>query len=260
MQISLAGRRALITGGSEGLGRAMARAFSQAGADVAILARRPDVLEQTRQTLQDGCTSRIVAVACDVSDGPAIQAAFASVVDQLGGVDILVNNAGGAKAVPIETLSDDDWEGDYNLKMMAAVRLCRLALPGMKAQRWGRIINVLNHFAKAPPANTSPTSVTRAAGMAFTKVLANEAAPHNVLVNSLLTGLIATEQLMNAHQKRRPDLTQDEFFNQLAARVPMGRVGRPEEFAAVACFLASDAASYLTGLAINVDGGLSPVP
>ena len=139
----------------------------------------------------------------------------------------------------------------------AAIRLSRLVWPQMQERRWGRILDVLSTMAKAPGAETAPTSVTRAAGMALTKVLAGEGAPHNILVNALMTGIVESDQWV----RRAAALGRDHqaFLAELGAPIPLGRVGRAEEFANVACFLASDAASYVTGTAVNVDGGRSPV-
>ena len=129
----------------------------------------------------------------------------------------------------------------------------------MKQQGWGRIINVLNIGAKAPGPRSCPTTVTRAAGMAMTKALAGELGPHGILVNSLNTGALLTHQWHRIHEERGGDLTFEEFVDQSGSRVPLGRLGDPAEFANLACFLASDAASYITGTSINVDGGASPV-
>ena len=140
-----------------------------------------------------------------------------------------------------------------------AIRLCRLALPGMRARRWGRIINVLNIGAKAPQGTSAPTSVTRAAGMALTKVLAAEGAADNVLVNALLVGRIASHQWVRRHAAENKGRTLEAFYAEMGGGIPLGRIGTAEEFANMALFLASDAGSYITGTAINIDGGLSPV-
>jgi 3-oxoacyl-[acyl-carrier protein] reductase len=141
--------------------------------------------------------------------------------------------------------------------LFAAIRLTRLAWPQMKARRWGRVINVLNVGAKAARPKSAPTSITRAAGMALTKVLAGEGAPHNVLVNALLVGFIEADQHVRAAKKAGIPLK--DYIDARIKDVPIGRIGRAEEFANLACFLVSDAASYITGTAINVDGGRSPV-
>jgi len=142
-------------------------------------------------------------------------------------------------------------------KLFAAIRLTRLVWPQMKERRWGRIINVLNIGAKAPRGGSAPTSITRAAGMALTKVLSHEGAPHNVLVNALLVGFIEADQHVQAAKKAGIELK--DYVAARAKEIPLGRIGRAEEFANIACFLASDAGSYITGTAVNVDGGRSPV-
>lgn len=261
MEVRLDGRTALITGGSAGLGKAMALKFAESGADVAILARRPEVLEEARGEIASVTNGRVVAYVCDVTDAGALQATFDQASTDLGQIDILINNAGTSQTGKFEEISDEVWKADLELKLFAAIRLSRLAFPGMKERRWGRIINVLNIGAKAPRGASAPTSVSRAAGMALTKVLANEGAPHNVLVNALLVGLIDSEQHVRRHQREAPEIDYQEFLARMAEQrgVPLGRVGEAEEFANVACFLASDAGGYVTGTAINVDGGNAPV-
>lgn len=259
MQLSAEGRTVVITGGSQGLGLATATAYAKAGANVAILARRAGPLEQARAAIAEVSAAQVLPVVCDVSSAADLEAAFAKVVDGFGQVDVVINNAGKAQAFQFEGITDEVWQADIDLKLFAAIRLTRLAWPGMKARRWGRVINVLNTYAKAPGAGTAPTSVTRAAGMALTKVLSNEGAPHNILVNALLVGLIESEQTHRWHGANAPDKPYDQFVSEFGKRVPMGRIGRAEEFAATALFLGSDASSYLTGNAINIDGGSCPV-
>lgn len=260
MQISLEGRTALVTGGSRGLGLAMARTFAQAGADVAIVARRAEVLEEARAQIEAAAPGRkVLAVPADVSDARQIPAVWEQATGGLGKVDILVNNAGTSQVGAFESISDETWQFDFDLKVFAAIRLARLAVPPMKERRWGRVINVLNSGAKAPPPGGAPTAVSRAAGMALTKVLAGECAPHNVLVNALCTGILVSEQWEWRHQEKAPDKSFEEFVAEAGRQVPLGRMGDAQEFANLACFLASDAASYVTGCAINIDGGKSPV-
>ena len=257
MEISLAGKAALITGGSKGLGLAMATRLAASGADVAIVARGRDALARAEKAIASTARGRVVAVAADVSGAEDIRRAHEEVMRVLGRTDILVNNAGTSQRGAFEEITDEIWQQDLDLKLFGAIRLTRLVWPQMKERRWGRIINVLNIGAKAPRAASAPTSVTRAAGMALTKVLAGEGAPHNVLVNALLVGTIESDQW-----QRRADaqgLGLQEYLTPAGKEVPLGRVGRAEEFANIACFLVSDAASYITGTAINVDGGRSPV-
>lgn len=257
MEISLDGRTALITGGSKGLGLAMATRFAESGADVAILARNPDALAAAKQAVAAVAKGRVAAVPCDVAKAGEIGRAYEAVMAEFGKVDILVNNAGSSQRAKFEDVTDEMWQADLDLKLFAAIRLTRLVFPQMKQRRWGRVLNVLNIGAKAPPAASAPTSVTRAAGMALTKVLAGEGAPHNVLVNALLVGVIVSDQWVRRAEATNVPL--DEFIRTSGAGVPLGRMGEAQEFANVACFLASDAAAYVTGTALNVDGGRSPV-
>ncbi len=259
MDIRLDGKTALITGGSKGLGLAMATLFAASGADVAIVARRPEALEEAKRAIAATAKGKVVTVAADVAKADAVKRAFDAAAEQLGQIDILVNNAGTSQTGKFEDITDEVWQADLDLKLFAAIRLARLAMPGMQQRRWGRIINVLNIGAKAPRAGGAPTVVSRAAGMALTKVLAGEGAPHNVLVNALLVGVIVSDQWVRRHQAQGSNAPFEEFTSKMGANVPLGRMGTAEEFANMACFLASDAAGYVTGTAINVDGGTSPV-
>jgi NAD(P)-dependent dehydrogenase (short-subunit alcohol dehydrogenase family) len=259
MDIRLDGKSAVITGGSKGLGLAMAERLAASGADVAILARDPATLADAKALIQNGAKGKVAAISCDVSKMAPIQAAYDQVMSEFGKIDIFVNNAGQSTRGPSETITDEMWQADLDLKLFAQIRFCRLVFPQMKARKWGRIISVLNIGAKAPGADSAPTSVSRAAQMAFTKALSQEGAPHNVLVNSLHVGVIVSDQIVRRHQREGANVSLEDFIAQAGRGVPMGRMGRAEEFANVACFLASDAASYVTGCAINVDGGRSPV-
>ncbi len=259
MEVRLDGRVALVTGGSRGLGRAMALEFARSGADVAIVARGGDILEQTRHEIAQASSGKVFAYQGDVSAADDLSRIFAQACVDLGRVDVIVNNAGTSMAKPFEKVSDDDWYADLELKLFGAIRLIRLALPGMKERRWGRILNILNTGAKTPRANSAPTTVSRAAGLALTKVLAGECAPHNVLVNALCTGLIVTSQVGHMRDTIAPGASIEEFIEQMGKGIPLGRMGTAEEYANVACFLCSDANTYVTGTAINIDGGASPV-
>ena len=260
MDVRLDDRTALITGASLGLGRAMALEFARSGANVALIGRTQATLDDAVGEISSAAPDRRVeGFSCDVRDVEAIAATHAAVTASLGNVDILVNNAGTSSARPFEENTDEEWQNDIDLKLMAAVRLIRLCLPAMKEQRWGRIINVLNTAAKAPGANSTPTSVARAAGMALTKVIASEYGSFGILCNGLNTGVLETNQWHRIHQERAPGMTFEDFLASMGNRVPVGRVGDAAEFANMACFLASDHASYVTGTSINLDGGMSPV-
>jgi 3-oxoacyl-[acyl-carrier protein] reductase len=259
IEMRMDGRCALITGGSQGIGFAAAMNFMRAGASVAIVARRPDVLEQARQALAREGRGKAVGIVGDVSKAEDCARIFATADKELGRVDVLLNNAGTHSNGPFEAATDEIWQQDFDLKLFSAIRLARAAFPGMKARKWGRIVNVLNSGAKWQRHGSAPTSVTRAAGMALTKVLSNEGAAHNVLVNAVLVGLIQTDQWVRGHAKENKGRTIEEYLAEMAVRVPLGRIGTAEEFANMVLFLASDAGSYVTGTAINVDGGMCPV-
>ena len=259
MEIKLDGRAAVITGGSKGLGLAMAKRMSTSGADVAILARSQEGLDAAKAELALTAKGKIIAVSCDVAKADEIKRAYDTVMADLGRIDIVVNNAGTSRTAPFETVTDEIWQDDLDLKLFAAIRLSRLAWPQMRDRKWGRVINVLNTGAKAPRAGSAPTTVSRAAGMALTKILAGEGAPDGILVNALLVGLIVTDQVKRGHALRGGNISLEEHIANTGKSVPMGRMGAAEEFANIACFLASDHGGYITGTAINVDGGMSPV-
>ena len=259
MEVRLDGRTAIITGASKGLGLAMAKEFAASGANVAILARSPDTLAEAQTFASEGASGKVATFQCDVSKVADIETTFAEVIKTFGQVDILINNAGISRAMPSDQITDELWQDDLDLKLFAAIRLSRLCWPGMKARKWGRIINVLNSGAKAPRANGAPTAVSRAAGMALMKVLSGEGAPHGILVNGMLVGLIDSDQHRRKHAQAGSNVSYEEFAAKMGAAVPLGRIGKAEEFAAMACFLCSDLAGFTTGTAINMDGGATPV-
>jgi 3-oxoacyl-[acyl-carrier protein] reductase len=257
MEISLSGRAAIVTGGSKGIGFAVATRFAASGADVAIVARTGEPLKEAVSAIRKSSQTHVIGVQADVSKAADIQRAYDEVMKAFDKIDIIVNNAGTSRAMPFEKVTDEILYDDLELKLFAAVRLIRLVAPQMKERRWGRIINVLNIGAKAPRPNSMPTSVSRGAGMAMTKALSHELAPHNVLVNAMLVGLIHADQ--HVQSAKRYNIAVEEHYKALAKEIPVGRVGEAEEFANLACFLASEQGGYITGTAINVDGGRSPV-
>ena len=257
MEISLLGRTAVVTGGSKGIGLALAARFAASGADVAMVARTAEPLKQAVEVIRKSTQTRIIGVQADVSKAADVQRAYDEVIEAFDKVDIVVNNAGTSRAMPFDKVTDEILYDDLELKLLAAVRLIRLVVPQMKERRWGRIINVLNIGAKAPRPNSMPTSISRAAGMAMTKALSHELAPHNVLVNAMLVGFIRADQ--HVQLAKRANMTLEEYYKAHGKEIPLGRAGEAEEFANLACFLVSEQGSYITGTAINVDGGRSPV-
>ena len=261
MQIDLSGRTALVTGGSRGIGRAIAERLGRSGADVIIVARRPDIVDDTIAELTGVVGGRITGYPCDVADPAAIEGVFRIISEKTQGIDILVNNAGSSLRSPFLEMERSALNADLDLKLHAAVRFAQLVIPHMQQQRWGRIINIVSINAKAPAAASAPTTLSRAAGIALTKAMASEFAKDNILVNALCMGVIKSDQWVREHRRFHPDLPFEDYLRLKAKQnnIPLGRLGEAEEVANLACFLASDAGSYITGTAINVDGGRSPV-
>ena len=257
MEISLKGRSAIVTGGSKGIGFAIATRFAASGADVAIVSRGREALDAAVKQIEQTAKGRVIGAQGDVGTAAGVESAYNAAMAAFGKLDIAINNAGTSATGPFEKLTDEVMQADLDLKLFAAIRLNRLVWPQMMERRWGRIINILNIGAKAPRANSAPTSISRAAGMALTKVLSGEGAPHNILVNAMLVGLIEADQHVQAAKKKGVPLK--EYIAGMEKDIPLGRIGKAEEFANLACFLVSDAGSYVTGTAINVDGGRSPV-
>ncbi len=257
MDINLNKRSAIVTGGSKGLGLAIATRFAASGADVAIAARGREALDAAVKDIKASAKGRVIGLQGDVGVAADIKRIFEEAENAFGKIDIVVNNAGTLRNGAFEEISDEVWREDIDQKLFAAIRLTRLAWPGMKSRKWGRVINVLNILAKAPRKGSAPTTISRAAGMALTKVLSHEGAPHNILVNAMLVGFIESDQ--HVQRAKRRGIALADFYARRGKEIPLGRAGKAEEFANLACFLASDAASYVTGTAINVDGGRSPV-
>src|SRR6266851_2085336 len=238
MEITLSGRAAIVTGGSKGIGLAIATRFAASGADVAIVARGREALDQAVKTIGTAAKTRVIGIQGDVAAAADIERAYGEAMQALGKIDIVVNNAGTSRTGAFEEITDEIWREDFDQKLFAAIRLTRLVWPQLKERRWGRIINTLNIGAKAPRPGSAPTSVTRAAGMALTKVLAGEGGPFNILVNALLIGFIEADQHVRA--AARDGVSLQDYMNQRSKEIPLGRPGRAEEFANLACFLASE--------------------
>ena len=256
MELGLKGRRVLITGGSKGLGFAIARELVGEGASVAICARSEDeVLAAADELRSDGTV--VHAQCADVTDPEQVADLVARSSEALGGIDSLVNNAGGAHPGGFETLTDENWIADLDVKLFSLIRCSREVLPHMRAAGGGRIVNIGAVYSRYPDPAFFATSVNRAAGNSFTKTLAIELAKDNILVNSVNIGYVVTPQWDNIHRRRAPGTDRQEFFDTLAAReVPLGRFGTPDEVSGIVAFLLSERASYITGASIDVAGGM----
>jgi len=256
MELGLKGKAAIVTGGTQGIGRATALMLAREGASVAIAARRRELLDQTADEIR-AAGGAVAAIRADVSKAEDCARLVAETLAAFGRLDVLVNNAGTSATGEFLAVDDAAWQADMELKLFAAIRLARLAIPHMRKQGAGRIVNITNIGAKQPRAKSMPTTVTRAAGLAFTKALSKEFAPDNILVNTVCIGLVRAGQ----HERRAQStgVALEQMYAAMGKDIPLGRVGRADEVAAVVTFLASHAASYVTGTSINLDGGASAV-
>jgi 3-oxoacyl-[acyl-carrier protein] reductase len=264
MDLGLKTKVAIITGGSDGIGKAAAHRMAEEGAQVIIVARRADVLEAAAKDIEAATKGVVLPMQGDVTEAATAGRVVKTTLDRFGQIDILVNNAGTSMAKPFDAVSDDDWEADFSLKVWGAVRLIRAVIPEMRKVGGGRIINVTNLSGRTPGASSMPTSISRAAGIAITKGLSKDLAKDNILVNTVCIGLIKSGQNRRGYERQKaanPNLTLEEFYVERAkARgIPLGRVGEAHEAGDIIAFLASERASYLTGVAINIDGGASAV-
>ena len=256
MELGLKGKVAVVTGGSEGIGAATAIRLALEGAKVAICARRREPLDKVAAEIRARGGEAFVQPT-DMSKAADVERFIKAVVDCYGRIDILVNNAGSSIRGPFLEVKDETWQQDLELKVFGAIRASRLVIPHMKKQGGGRIVNISTVAGKQPGPASAPTSVSRAAGLALTKALSKEYAADNILVNAVCIGKVRSGQ----HERRiaREKLDPAAYYAKVSEEVPMGRVGEPGEVANVITFLVSDAASYVTGSSIHLDGGMSGV-
>lgn len=265
MELGLKGKVAVVTGGSEGVGKATVLRLAQEGAKVALCARRDDLLQQTASAIRAATGAEVFATAVDIGKPGEPERFIAETVKHFGSLDIVVNNAGREAAFAFDDVNDEDWQADLDLKLFGAIRAIRAALPHLRASGAGRIVNITHVGAKTPRARSVPTSVSRAAGIALTKTLSKELAEHKILVNTVCVGLIWSGQWERRRLEQSPAQSPAEFERWVMANrgggagIPLGRMGRSEEVADLIAFLVSERGSYITGTAINVDGGLSGV-
>jgi 3-oxoacyl-[acyl-carrier protein] reductase len=256
MDLDLRGKVAIITGGTQGIGRATALRLAQEGACVVVAARNRERLDAVAAEIAKA-GGKTAAVQADVSKPADCERLVVEALKAFGRIDILVNNAGTSLTGEFESVTDTLWQQDLDLKLFAAIRLARLAIPHMRKQGGGRIVNITTIGAKQPRARSMPTTVSRAAGLALTKALSKEYAKDHILVNTVSLGLVQAGQ----HEKKAEKAGKpvEQLYAEMAKDIPLGRVGRAEEAANVIAFLASGAASYVTGASINLDGGASGV-
>ncbi|MEZ5344293.1 MAG: SDR family oxidoreductase [Pyrinomonadaceae bacterium] len=257
MELGISGKVALVAASSQGLGKAVAKELAKEGASLILCARSEDILDETCTDIRDKFGISLIGVKTDLTDAESIRKLYKAGMNKFGRIDILVTNAGGPPAGRFEDLSRESWEDAANLLLTSVLDLTRLILPQMKERGWGRILNITSIAAKQPVENLILSNSLRAAVTGFAKTLANEVAEHGITVNNILPGYTKTERVEQLAESIAKDrgITSAEALAGWEDQIPMRRLGTPEEFAALAAFLVSERASYITGSSIAVDGG-----
>jgi 3-oxoacyl-[acyl-carrier protein] reductase len=257
MDFGIAGRVALVCGSSQGLGRAIADVLAAEGADVVINSRSADKLETVRAQIAEASGANVHAAAADLTDPAAVDHIVRAAEQAFGKIDILVTNTGGPPAGAFEDHSPEVWRNAIAQNFESVVNLTRAVLPGMKERRWGRIVNVTSVSVKQPVDGLILSNAIRAGVTGFAKTVSNEVASFNVTVNNVLPGFTHTERSRHLAEKvaERDGITVEQAYEAWEGEIPMGRLADPPEFGAVAAFLCSEQASYVTGQSIAVDGG-----
>lgn len=257
MDLGLKGRVALVAASSKGLGFAVAEELAAEGAHLILNARGEDALNAASKSIADRFGSDVLAIPGDLSVSADIERIVREGIAKFGRIDILVTNSGGPPAGRFEELTTDQWDAAVRLLLTGVTEITRLVLPGMKERRWGRILNITSIAAKQPVENLILSNSLRAAVTGFSKTLAAEVATHDITVNTLLPGYTATERVeeLAEHLANKEGIDPSDIRRRWEAEIPIGRLAEPREFAAMAAFLVSERASYITGSSIAVDGG-----
>ena len=257
MDLGLKNKVAVVAAASQGLGRAIARALAAEGARVAICSRDQARIEAAAEDIRGKTRGEVLPVVADVTRAEEVNRFVEAAVARWGAVHVAVANAGGPPARDFAQISLDDWQKAVDLNLMSAVHLARAVVPGMRAQKWGRLIFLTSVSVKEPIPGLLLSNSIRSAVAGLAKSLANECARDNVLVNTICPGYTRTERLdeLAAALSKQRGVDQEEIVRGWTEQIPMRRLGDPEELAALVAFLASEPASYITGTAIAVDGG-----
>ena len=257
MDLGLKGKVALVVASSQGLGYAVAEELGIEGASLVLCSRSAERIAEAAATIADQTRAHVLGIPADVTNADDIKRVVDSAIERFGRIDILVTNAGGPPAGRFDQLSQEQWEAATKLTLFSAVELARAVLPGMKARCWGRILNITSIAVKQPVENLLLSNSLRAALTGFARTLANEVAADGVTVNNILPGYTRTERLdeLANMMAEKQGITPDMFRSKWEQEIPMKRLGEPREFAALATFLVSERASYITGTSIQVDGG-----
>ena len=259
MNLNLKNKNAIVCASSQGLGKAAALDLAEEGVNLAICSRDQDKINKVKEEIHQKINSeiKVIALKVDLDSPDEIQAFYEQVENDLGSVDILVNNNGGPPPSTFEQLSDDDWQKAFNSTMMSCLRLSKLVIPNMKKNAWGRIINISSVSVKTPVNGLFLSNSLRMGVLGWAKALSDELAPHGVTVNTVCPGYTRTERVeaILETQSNSSGLKKEEIEKSIAENIPMKRVGEAEDLAGLITFLASEKADYMTGLAIQVDGG-----
>jgi 3-oxoacyl-[acyl-carrier protein] reductase len=258
MDLGLKNKIAMIGGGSKGLGFAVARALAAEGAQVSIASRDAEAIKRAADTIEQETGGQALAVPADLSNADAIAHWHAATMERFGGVDLLFANTGGPPAGTALGFDDKAWQSAFDLLLMSVVRTVRLVVPSMRARGGGAILIGTSSSVKEPIAVLALSNVMRSGVTSLAKTLSFELAPHKIRVNTLIPGRIATDRLRQLDElsAKKSGLALEEQQARNEASIPMGRYGAPDDFGRVGAFLLSDAASYMTGTSVQVDGGL----
>jgi 3-oxoacyl-[acyl-carrier protein] reductase len=256
MDLRLAGKTALVLGGSKGLGRGVAEALAGEGVAVSILARGQEAIEAAVAHIKSK-GGRAIGNAADLADWSSVDHAVKNTREQLGPIDILLNNSGGPPPSPVIGVAPELWEAQFRQMVLVFFRLTDVVLPDMRARKWGRVINIASESVVQPIAAIGISNTLRASVVGWAKTLAGEVARDGITVNTLLPGPFATDRIASIARAtaQRQNITLEEVTKRLANQVPVGRIGDPAEFGAIAAFIASPLAGYITGSMIRVEGG-----